>query len=213
MDKVFICSPYRDNPEENLKKAITYCKMADIYCMLPIAPHVYFTRVFPEESWRARFIGRSWGKDLMQYCTEIWIFCDELTEGMIEEIAQAKKLGLKMKFFNTESFFIQICDPDDMEPVFDLAKARGLYILQTDNGDSNSYAISSEKYEGSSWWDPSFPSDYVTLHYSNVSDVSGHRFVYHFADGKGEIEYSSSRGIEGGRYSNAKNALKEYMDR
>ena len=100
MNKVFICSPYRGDTKKNLEKAIKYCEMADEYCKLPIAPHVYFTRVFPEEDWRARHVGMIWGKDLMQYCSEIWIFCNELTEGMIEEIAEAKKLGLNMKFFN-----------------------------------------------------------------------------------------------------------------
>ena len=102
MDKVFICSPYKGNLKKNLENAIGYCRMADIYSKLPIAPHVYFTRVFPEEGWRGRYTGMSWGKDLMKQCKEIWIFCNELTEGMIEEIEEAKKLGLNMKFYNTD---------------------------------------------------------------------------------------------------------------
>ena len=102
MDKVFICSPYKGNPKKNLENAIGYCRMADIYSKLPIAPHVYFTRVFPEEGWRGRVTGMCWGKDLMKQCKEIWIFCNELTEGMIEEIEEAKKLGLNMKFYNTD---------------------------------------------------------------------------------------------------------------
>ena len=100
MDKIFICSPYQDDQKKNLNLAIEYCQMACVYNKLPIAPHVYFTRVFDEETSYSRYQGMRWGKDLMQYCSEIWIFCDELTEGMIEEIAEAKKLGLKMKFYN-----------------------------------------------------------------------------------------------------------------
>ena len=102
MRKVYICSPYRDDPKKNIENAIRYCRMAEIYGKLPIAPHVYFTRVFPDETPRARQIGTLWGRDLMQYCREIWIFCNELTEGMIEEIAYAKKLKLRMKFYNTK---------------------------------------------------------------------------------------------------------------
>ena len=102
MNKVFICSPYRGDKEKNLENAITYCKIAYIYSKLRITPHVYFTRVLPDdESWRDRYTGMAWGKDLMQYCKEIWIFCNELTEGMIEEIEEAKRLRLKMKFYNT----------------------------------------------------------------------------------------------------------------
>lgn len=102
MEKVFICSPYRGNPKKNLHNAIGYCRMADLYNKLPIAPHVYFTRIFPEEGWHGRITGMYWGKDLMKQCKEIWIFCNELTEGMIEEIKEAKKLGLTMKFYNTD---------------------------------------------------------------------------------------------------------------
>ena len=110
MEKVFICSPYRGDTKKNLENAITYCKIAYIYSKLPIAPHVYFTRVFPDdESWRDRYTGMAWGKDLMQYCKEIWIFCNELTEGMIEEIEDAKRLGLKMKFYNTDREEITNC--------------------------------------------------------------------------------------------------------
>ena len=102
MEKVFICSPYRGDVNKNLANAIRYCRKADDHCKVPIAPHVYFTRLFPVENWMSRTTGMIWGKDLMQYCTEIWIFCDELTEGMIEEIAEAKWLGLEMRFFNTK---------------------------------------------------------------------------------------------------------------
>lgn len=101
LDRVFICSPYRGNTKVNLDNAIRYCRMADVYSKLPIAPHVYFTRVFPDENaWHDRYIGMYWGKQLMADCKEIWIFCNELTEGMIEEIAEAKRLGIAMKFFN-----------------------------------------------------------------------------------------------------------------
>lgn len=100
MNMVFICSPYRGDKKKNLENAIEYCRRADTYNKIPIAPHVYFTRIFRIEDWRSRFTGMYWGKYLMQYCKEIWIFCNELTEGMIEEIAEAKKLGIDMKFFN-----------------------------------------------------------------------------------------------------------------
>ena len=65
---------------------------------IPFAPHLYFPQFLDEEF--ERWKGLYWGKQIMKECKEIWIFCDELTEGMIEEIEEAKKLGLEMKFFN-----------------------------------------------------------------------------------------------------------------
>lgn len=103
MEKVFISSPYSDNPKKNIEDAIEYCRMADDYCKIPIAPHVYVTRVFPQEDLYTQYlIIMSWGMDLMKECKEIWIFCDELTEGMIEEIEHARDLGLEMRFFTTD---------------------------------------------------------------------------------------------------------------
>ena len=42
------------------------------------------------------------GLQLLTYCKEVWIYCDELSEGMIKEIKKAKELNIPLKFYNTE---------------------------------------------------------------------------------------------------------------
>ncbi len=129
--------------------------MADVYSKLPIAPHVYFTRVFPDENaWHDRYIGMYWGKQLMADCKEIWIFCNELTEGMIEEIAEAKRLGIEMKFFNVEREEIN----DDN------------YLIHTEIGPAYRRLIS--QYYGESFYLPDRMPEYAGVaHDQNKSDT------------------------------------------
>lgn len=39
---VFICSPYADDPLNNERRAIRYCRFAVRHGCIPIAPHIYF---------------------------------------------------------------------------------------------------------------------------------------------------------------------------
>ena len=98
MNMIFICSPYRGDVKKNIENVKRYCRWAE-YDGLPIAPHLYFTQFLDEKY--DRWKGMRWGKELLKSCSEIRIYCNELTEGMIEEIEEAKTLGITMKFYNT----------------------------------------------------------------------------------------------------------------
>lgn len=102
MKLVYICSPYRGDKEKNTERAKRYCRMADIYSTLPIAPHLYFTTYLNDDSIMDRTSGMLMGLELLKYCSEVWIFCNELSEGMIREIKEARKLNIPLKFYNTE---------------------------------------------------------------------------------------------------------------
>ena len=47
--KVFICSPYRGNIEENKKKAVTYARITVMSGDIPIVPHLYFPAFLDEK--------------------------------------------------------------------------------------------------------------------------------------------------------------------
>ena len=100
MELVFISSPYRGDIVKNTENAKKYCEWVGYDNKVPFAPHLYFT-TFLEEKYD-RWKGMYWGKCLMKLCSEIQIYCNELTQGMIEEITETKKLGLPMKFHNTD---------------------------------------------------------------------------------------------------------------
>ena len=102
MKLVYICSPYRGDKEKNTERVRQYCRMADIYSCLPIAPHLFFTTYLNDDSFMDRTSGMLMGLELLKYCSEVWIFCNELSEGMIQEIKKARELNIPLKFYNTE---------------------------------------------------------------------------------------------------------------
>ena len=97
---VFICSPYKGDTKTNLERAKIYCQKANTYSKIPIAPHLYFTQFLDDNTFIGRADGMYMGLNMMELCDEIWVFADELSEGMIEETKKAKELNLPMKFFN-----------------------------------------------------------------------------------------------------------------
>ena len=101
MDKIFICSPYRGDVEENLKKVKRYCSYT-AYDGIPIAPHLYFTQFLDDNYPSDRYLGIRMGLALLKECKEVRVYADEVSEGMIEEIKEAQKLNIPIKFYNAE---------------------------------------------------------------------------------------------------------------
>lgn len=99
MDKIFICSPYRGDVKKNIENVKRYCSYFS-YEGIPIAPHLYFTQFLDERY--DRYKGMRWGKALLAECKEMYVFADEVTEGMIEEIQEARKLHIPIKFYNAD---------------------------------------------------------------------------------------------------------------
>lgn len=98
MKKIFICSPYRGNIENNISKAKQYCKKAIEEGYIPIAPHLYFPLFLDDKKENERCIGIDLGIELLKECFEIWVFGNP-TEGMKKEIQYAKILNKNIKYF------------------------------------------------------------------------------------------------------------------
>ena len=93
---VYICSPYRDNPRVNVMRARKYCKFAVRQGKLPIAPHLYFPQFLSESTERDMAMRMNF--ELLKLCGELWVFGDEITEGMAMEIDRAKRV----RYFTTK---------------------------------------------------------------------------------------------------------------
>lgn len=101
MDKIYICSPYRGDTKKNIENVKRYCHYAT-WDGIPIAPHLYFTQFLDDDSTSDRWRGIRWGLALLAECREIRVYADEVTEGMIEEIKEAQKLNIPIKFYDAE---------------------------------------------------------------------------------------------------------------
>lgn len=95
MKKIFICSPYRGNIEENIKKAKQHAELVAVLGKLPIAPHLYFTQFLDDNNEKERQIGINLGIELLKMCDLMYVY-GEPTDGMKQEIKVAEELGIEI---------------------------------------------------------------------------------------------------------------------
>ena len=97
MELIFVCSPFQGR-EENIEKAKRYCRMLVNMGYIPIAPHIYFSQFMDDLNPDDRRKALEMNKKLLEFCDELWIFGNEITEGMKEEIEEWEKR--KVEAFN-----------------------------------------------------------------------------------------------------------------
>lgn len=95
---VFVCSPF-GGLDENIIKALTYCRREVDAGNIPIAPHCYFTRFMNETTERNK--GISFGIELLLRCEEMHVY-DEPTDGMKREIEASRRHGIKVVYMEDD---------------------------------------------------------------------------------------------------------------
>ena len=91
MKIVFVCSPFQGK-QENIEKAKRYCRYVVDLGYIPIAPHIYFSQFMNDLDPKDRERALEMNKKLLEFCDELWIFGDKITEGMKIEIEHFKKI-------------------------------------------------------------------------------------------------------------------------
>lgn len=94
--KVYICAPLGGNIEDNISKVKKYTKYALESGTAPVVPHFYALCINDDDT-KEREMGLSAGLSLLWFCDEMWIFGEEITEGMKKEISFCRNLNIKMK--------------------------------------------------------------------------------------------------------------------
>ncbi len=96
MKKVYICSPLGGNVKENLEQVKRYTKYALMCGTAPVVPHFY-AECLDDSIPKEREIGMTAGLSLLWFCDELWLFGDEVTEGMTAELHFCKNLNVKIR--------------------------------------------------------------------------------------------------------------------
>lgn len=92
---IYVCSPYRGDPEVNTKKARSYCrKIAIEEGDVPIAPHLLFPQFLDDNTSRERELAMEMNLEILCHADEIRVFGNEISDGMSLEIKEAKELGI-----------------------------------------------------------------------------------------------------------------------
>lgn len=103
MRTVYICSPYRAESEEILKRNIEYAKELTREALLrgdaPITVHLYMTQCLTEEIEEERNIGLAAGQNIVDRCDAMIVgYRYGISEGMEKEIKRAKKQGIRIQY-------------------------------------------------------------------------------------------------------------------
>lgn len=94
--KVYICAPLGGHVKENLQNAVTYTEFALKSGVAPVTPHFY-ALCLDDNKKEDRELGKSAGMSLLWFCDEMWIFGNNVTEGMRAEINFCKNLNVKVR--------------------------------------------------------------------------------------------------------------------
>ena len=99
MKKVYICAPLGGDVERNLERVKRYTRYALMCGTAPVVPHFY-ALCLDDNIKKEREIGIVAGLGMLWFCDELWVFGDEVTEGMCTEINFCRNLNIRIKKIN-----------------------------------------------------------------------------------------------------------------
>lgn len=98
--KVFVCSPYAGCVKANVHNARMYSRFVFLCGCMPITPHLMYPRFLEDKNTKERDAGLQMGLILLNYCNEIWVFGQKISNGMRREIAFAESHGILVRYFS-----------------------------------------------------------------------------------------------------------------
>lgn len=97
---VYICSPYRGDTEKNTEKARKYSRFAVESKAILMTPHLLYPQFMDDSNPEERYLATHViNYVLIGKCQEVWVFGEDISEGMGREIALAEKRRMKIRFF------------------------------------------------------------------------------------------------------------------
>lgn len=94
--KIFVCSPYGSDIENNTKRARAYIETVIQQGHTPFAPHLLYPQILDEKV--DRELGMELGLDMLTVMDEVWVFGDRVTDGMRQEINGAISQGIPVRY-------------------------------------------------------------------------------------------------------------------
>lgn len=100
MKIIYICSPYQNDIQQNIKNAQQYCKFAVDKGYCPFAPHLFFPQFLNDNIPSERQKGLELNLNFLHIADELWVFGKTITDGMKFEIQYFKTLHKIIKRFD-----------------------------------------------------------------------------------------------------------------
>ena len=99
---VYVCSPFSGDPAGNAEKARRYCRFAVDSGYAPFAPHLFFPQFLDDGIPEERELGLFMAIIMLTKCAELWVFGEQITRGMAQEIRKAESRGMIIRYFTTD---------------------------------------------------------------------------------------------------------------
>lgn len=99
---VYICSPYAGDIAAHTKDAQRFCRFAVDQRCIPLAPHLLFPQFMDDANSKERSLAMFMGNVLMSKCQEVWVFGEDVSHGMAQEIDQAERHNMTIRYFSSQ---------------------------------------------------------------------------------------------------------------
>ena len=99
---VYICSPYSGDTVVHTRDAQRYCRFAVDQRCIQLAPHLLFPQFMDDTNSRDRTLALFMGNVLMSKCQEVWVFGENISAGMSQEIDQAERHNMTIRYFSSQ---------------------------------------------------------------------------------------------------------------
>ncbi len=96
---VYICSPFSGKVKRNKRKARKYCRFALEQHTIPFAPHLLFPQFMDDDNPEERQTAMFMNMVMLGKCEQLWVFGENYSNGMKEEIRKAKERKKKIRYF------------------------------------------------------------------------------------------------------------------
>lgn len=97
---VYICSPFSGDISGNIDRARKYSRFAVDNQAIPLAPHLLFPQFMDDAA--ERELAMFMDLVLLGRCEELWVFGENISEGMKAEIEKAKRRNMKIHYFTED---------------------------------------------------------------------------------------------------------------
>jgi hypothetical protein len=104
LKKVYICSPLAGNIMQNIENVKLYTRYALNCGVAPVVPH-FFALCLDDNIKEERELGLSAGLSLLWFCDELWVFGDQISQGMQKEIKFCENLNIPIKYIKLNKVY------------------------------------------------------------------------------------------------------------
>ena len=94
--KIYVCAPLGEDWDDDIENAAKYYEFTLQSECVPVGPHAYATMFGVNEASEIKRL-RQAGMSLIWFCDEIWVFGEQITESMQEEISFGRNMKIRMR--------------------------------------------------------------------------------------------------------------------